>query len=68
MACSISDEDEIKSILGYIETGLSFGSSSGPLYVSILYKIGGYKLPFFLLGLFLYVSVYLTRILESEKK
>ena len=67
LACSISDEYEIKSILGYIETGLSFGSSSGPLYVSILYKIGGYKLPFFLLGLFLYVSVYLTRILESEK-
>ena len=67
LACSLSDEDEIKSILGYIETGLSFGSTSGPLYVSILYKIGGYKLPFFLLGLFLYISVYLTRILEGEK-
>ena len=67
LACSLSDEDEIKSILGYIETGLSFGSSSGPLYVSILYKIGGYNLPFFLLGLFLYISVYLTKILEGEK-
>ena len=67
LACSLSDEDEIKSNLGYIEIGMSLGSSAGPLFVSIFYKIGGYKLPFLILGLFLYISVYLTKILENEK-
>ena len=46
---------------------MSLGSSTGPLFVSIFYKIGGYKLPFLILGLFLYISVYLTKILEAEK-
>ena len=67
LTCSLSDEDEIKNNLGYIEIGMSLGSSAGPLFVSIFYKIGGYKLPFLLLGLFLYISVYLTKILENEK-
>ena len=67
IACSLASEEEIKSILGYIEIGLSLGSSAGPLFVSIFYKIGGYKLPFIILGLFLYISVYLTKILEKEK-
>ena len=67
LTCSLSDEEEVKTNLGYIEMGMSVGSSAGPLFVSILYKIGGYKLPFFLLGLFLYISVFLTRILENEK-
>ena len=67
IGCSLSNEEEIKSIIGYIEAGLSFGSTSGPLFVSIFYKIGGYKLPFIILGLFLYTSVYLTRILGNEK-
>ena len=67
IGCSLSNEEEIKSIIGYIEAGLSLGSTSGPLFVSIFYKIGGYKLPFIILGLFLYISVYLTRILGSEK-
>ena len=67
IACSLASEEEIKSVLGYIEIGLSLGSSAGPLFVSIFYKIGGYKLPFIILGLFLYISVYLTKILEREK-
>ena len=67
LVCSLSNEEEVKINLGYLEIGLSLGSSAGPLFVSIFYKIGGYKLPFFLLGLFLYTSVYLTKILESEK-
>ncbi len=67
IACSLASEEEIKSVLGYIEIGLSLGSSAGPLFVSIFYKIGGYKLPFIILGLFLYISVYLTKILEKEK-
>ena len=64
---SLSDEEEVKINLGYIEVGMSLGSSAGPIFVSIFYKIGGYKLPFLILGLFLYISVYLTKILENEK-
>ena len=67
LTCSLSDEEEVKSNLGYIEVGMSLGSSAGPLFVSIFYKIGGYKLPFLILRLFLYISVYLTKILENEK-
>ena len=67
LTCSLSDEEEVKSNLGYIEVGMSLGSSAGPLFVSIFYKIGGYKLPFLILGLFLYISVYLTKILENEE-
>ena len=67
LVCSLSSEEEVKLNLGYIEIGMSLGSSAGPLFVSIFYKIGGYKLPFLLLGLFLYTSVYLTKILEKEK-
>ena len=67
IACSLANEDEIKSALGYIEIGLSLGSSSGPLFASIFYHLGGYHLPFMVLGLFLYISVYLTKILGNEK-
>ena len=66
VACSSANEDELKSSLGYIELGLSLGTSSGPLFASLFYNLGGYKLPFIALGLFLYISVYLTKILEKE--
>ena len=64
VACSSANEDELKSSLGYIELGLSLGTSSGPLFASLFYKLGGYKLPFIALGIFLYPSFfnYLTNI------
>ena len=30
LTCSLSDEEEVKSNLGYIEVGMSLGSSAGP--------------------------------------
>ena len=66
IACSLASEEELKSALGYIEIGLSLGSSTGPLFASVFYKLGGYPVPFVVLGLFLYISVYLTKILGSE--
>ena len=67
IACSLATEEELKSALGYIEIGLSLGSSSGPIFASLFYHLGGYQLPFIVLGLFLYISVYLTKILGKEK-
>ena len=66
IVCSLASEKEIKNVLGYIEIGLSLGSTTGPLFVSVFYNIGGYPLPFIILGLFLYISVYLTKILDKE--
>ena len=66
IACSLASEEEIKDALGYIEIGLSLGSTTGPLFVSVFYNIGGYHLPFIILGIFLYISVYLTKILDKE--
>ena len=63
IACSLATEEELKSALGYIEIGLSLGSSAGPVFASLFYHLGGYQLPFIVLGLFLYISVYLTKIL-----
>ena len=56
----------IKTFFGLYWLGLSLGTSSGPLFASLFYNLGGYKLPFIALGLFLYISVYLTKILEKE--
>ena len=66
ITCSLADEKEIEVALGNIEVGLSMGTSSGPIFASIFYHIGGYPLPFFVLGLVLYISVYLTKIIEKE--
>ena len=66
ITCSLADEKEIEVSLGNIEIGLSMGTSSGPVFASIFYHIGGYPLPFFVLGLVLYISVYLTKMIEKE--
>ena len=64
---SLSNENEIQSALGNIEIGLSIGTSCGPLFASFFYHLGGYPLPFIILGAFLYISVYLTSIVSNEK-
>ena len=63
----ISTEDEIQLALGNMEVAWCIGLSSGPLFASIFYKIGGYTLPFLALGCSLYISVYLTKIISEEK-
>ena len=66
IACSLASEEELKTALGYIEIGLSLGSSTGPIFASIFYRLGGYQAPFMALGFFLYISVFLTKILGKE--
>lgn len=66
ITCSLANETEIEKALGNIEIGLSMGTSSGPVFASIFYHIGGYPLPFIALGTFLYISVYLTKIISKE--
>ena len=63
----ISTEDEIQIALGNMEVAWCIGLSAGPLFASIFYEIGGFTLPFLALGSCLYISVYLTKIISSEK-
>ena len=63
----ISTEDELQIALGNMEVAWCIGLSAGPLFASIFYEMGGYSLPFLVLGCSLYISVYLTRIISSEK-
>ena len=64
---SLSSEDELQVALGSLELGFCLGSSAGPIFASFFYKIGGYPLPFFILGIVLYISVYLTKQISEEK-
>ena len=65
---SISTEEEIQMALGYMEIAWCIGLSAGPLFASIFYEIGGFTLPFLVLGCLLYISVYLTKIVSIEAK
>jgi len=67
LTISLSNKDSTQKNLGYLELGLCFGISCGPLIASIFYKIGGYPLPFYVSGIFLYLSVYLTNKMGKEK-
>ena len=64
---SISDSDEVQLALGYMEVAWCIGLSGGPLCAAIFYKLGGFNLPFIVLGIILYTSVYFTNLISEEK-
>lgn len=68
LTCSLSNEEELQISLGNLELGWSLGISTGPLCASIFYKIGGFSLPFIILGFILYISVYLTKLINFDEK
>ena len=67
LTISLSKKEETKVALGNLEIGWCLGTSCGPIFASVFYKIGGYPLPFIVLGLFLYTSVYLSIQVSHEK-
>ena len=67
LTISLAEEGETQISLGNLEVGWNLGTSSGPLFASFFYKIGGYSMPFIVLGLFLYISVYIAKSIDSEK-
>ena len=73
LTISLSKPSEVQKALGNLEIAWCIGITSGPIFASIFYKIGGYHLPFLMLGSFLYISFYLsTKVAqvktESEEK
>ena len=67
LTISLSKSSEVKKDLGYLEIGWCLGVIIGPMFASIFYKIGGYPLPFLILGSILYISVFLTSKVAQEK-
>lgn len=64
LTSSICDSDEVKLSLGYLEVAWSIGVATGPLLGSFFYYLGGFSLPFFILGLSLFISVFLIHYLN----
>ena len=67
LASTISDPSEVQLALGYLEVAWFTGLSGGPLSASVLFYFGGFSLPFIVLGLLLYASVYLAYLISGEK-
>ena len=67
LTISLSKSNEVKKELGYLEIGWCLGIIIGPIFASIFYKIGGYPLPFLILGIFLFIPIYLTYEISGEK-
>ena len=67
LTISLTEENELELALGNLEIGWSIGTSSGPLFAAFFYGFGGYSLPFILLGLILFISVYLSNSIHSDR-
>ena len=62
----LADKDSTQSSLGKLEIAWAVGCSSGPLFASFFYNIGGYSLPFIASGMCLYISVYLSSKVDAK--
>ena len=67
LTITLSNPSEVKKALGNLEIAWCIGITCGPIFASIFYKIGGYHLPFIILGSFLYTSVFLSTRVAKEK-
>ena len=67
LTISLAEESEVQISLGNLEIAWSLGTSVGPIFASLCYNFGGYPLPFILLGLLLFISVYITRQIHQNK-
>ena len=67
LTISLTDDSEIEMALGILEIGWSIGTSSGPLIAAFFFKFGGYSLPFIFLGLVLFISVFLSYQIDSNR-
>ena len=67
LTISLTDESKTKKAIGYLEIAWCFGIAVGPIVASIFYNYGGYPLPFIVLGIIFYISVYLSFKISREK-
>ena len=67
LTISLTDESKTKKAIGDLEIAWCFGIAVGPIVASIFYNYGGYPLPFIVLGIIFYISVYLSFKISREK-
>lgn len=67
LTISLAKESEQKKALAELEIGWCIGLALGPMIASVFYKIGGYSLPFYVLGLLLYINLYLSTQVAHER-
>lgn len=67
LTISLSNPSEVQKSLGNLEIAWCIGITSGPIFASIFYKLGGYRLPFLVLGSLLYTSVFLSTRVAKER-
>ena len=67
LTITFSNPLEVQNDLADLELGWCIGITTGPIFASIFYKIGGYYLPFLILGSFLYLSVFLSTKIDKGK-
>ena len=66
LGSTLSEPEEIASCLAILEMSWSLGIAIGPFLGSILYHLGGYSLPFWILGLFFFISIYMIKYLNLK--
>jgi MFS family permease len=67
LTISLTDDSELELALGILEIGWSIGTSSGPIFAAFFFEFGGYSLPFISLGIILFISVFLSYQINSER-
>ena len=60
LTISFAAKEKTQSSLGKLEIAFAIGNSLGTVIASVFYKIGGYPLPFFVTGILLFSSFYLS--------
>ena len=68
LAVSLSEKEKTKKNLTNMEIGWSLGKVIGPIIGAICFKYGGYILPFLLLGIVLYISLFLAKKINLDFK
>ena len=67
LTISLTNESEVELALGTLEIGWSIGTASGPIFAAFFFEFGGYSLPFIFLGSILFISVFLSYQINSNK-
>jgi predicted MFS family arabinose efflux permease len=67
LTISLTDDSELELALGILEIGWSICTSSGPIFAAFFFEFGGYSLPFIFLGSILFISVFLSYQINSNR-
>jgi len=68
IAASFSTEDEIKTVMGYMELGFYLGFAVGPPLSSFLYHYFGYSFPFLFCSSLFVISLFFLNILNKQEE